>query len=441
MKVLVIGGGGREHAIVWKLSQSRHVDKIYCTPGNAGISDMAECIDISHNNEPGALIDLVKYEWIDLTIVGPEEPLSKGIVNAFEKEGRRIFGPGQEAAQLESSKVFAKDFMRRYGIPTAEYKVFTSYIHAEDFVKMKGAPIVIKADGLAAGKGVFVCHTVDEAIEALRLVMKERAFGDAGKRVVVEECIEGEEASFMAFCDGKTVIPMVSSQDHKRVFDNDKGPNTGGMGAYSPAPVITKDMEALIMERVMLPTLKGLRSEGIKYKGVLYAGLMIKDNIPYVLEFNCRFGDPETQPVLSRLDADFMDIAVAVIDGKLSDMEIRWKPEASVCVVLAAKGYPGKYENGKVIKGLNELKTHEDIVVFHAGTSFDNNDIVTSGGRVLGVTSIGRDIEDARDKVYNAIKDIYFDGMHYRKDVADRALRRQYSAVSDQQKQKLRSGC
>lgn len=425
MKVLVIGGGGREHAIVWKLSQSRHVDKIYCTPGNAGISDMAECIDISHNNEPGALIDLVKYEWIDLTIVGPEEPLSKGIVNAFEKEGRRIFGPGQEAAQLESSKVFAKDFMRRYGIPTAEYKVFTSYIHAEDFVKMKGAPIVIKADGLAAGKGVFVCHTVDEAIEALRLVMKERAFGDAGKRVVVEECIEGEEASFMAFCDGKTVIPMVSSQDHKRVFDNDKGPNTGGMGAYSPAPVITKDMEALIMERVMLPTLKGLRSEGIKYKGVLYAGLMIKDNIPYVLEFNCRFGDPETQPVLSRLDADFMDIAVAVIDGKLSDMEIRWKPEASVCVVLAAKGYPGKYENGKVIKGLNELKTHEDIVVFHAGTSFDNNDIVTSGGRVLGVTSIGRDIEDARDKVYNAIKDIYFDGMHYRKDVADRALRRQ----------------
>lgn len=440
MKVLVIGGGGREHAIVWKLSQSRHVDKIYCTPGNAGISDMAECIDISHN-EPGALIDLVKYEWIDLTIVGPEEPLSKGIVNAFEKEGRRIFGPGQEAAQLESSKVFAKDFMRRYGIPTAEYKVFTSYIHAEDFVKMKGAPIVIKADGLAAGKGVFVCHTMDEAIEALRLIMKECMFGDAGKRVVVEECIEGEEASFMAFCDGKTVIPMVSSQDHKRVFDNDKGPNTGGMGAYSPAPVITKDMETLIMERVMLPTLKGLRSEGIKYKGVLYAGLMIKDNMPYVLEFNCRFGDPETQPVLSRLDADFMDIAVAVIDGKLSDMEIRWKPEASVCVVLASKGYPGKYENGKVIKGLNELKTHEDIVVFHAGTSFDNNDIVTSGGRVLGVTSIGRDIADARGKVYNAINKIHFDGMHYRKDIADRALGRQYSAVSDQQKQKLRAGC
>lgn len=424
MKVLVIGGGGREHTIVWKLSQSRHVDRIYCTPGNAGISEIAECIDIGQNDF-GALIDFVKYEWIDLTIVGPEEPLSRGIVDAFEKESRRILGPRKSAAQLESSKVFAKDFMRCYGIPTAEYRVFTSNRHAEDYVRMKGVPIVIKADGLAAGKGVFVCHAMEEVLEALRLIMKERIFGDAGDKVVVEECIEGEETSFMTFCDGKTIVPMVSSQDHKRIFDNDRGPNTGGMGAYSPAPVITKDMESVIMKRVMLPTLKGLRSEGIKYKGILYAGLMIRDNMPYVLEFNCRLGDPETQPVLSRLDTDFVDIAAAILDERLSGIEIRWKPEASVCVVLTSKGYPGKYENGKIINGLDELKEQKDIFVFHAGTSFDNNDIVTSGGRVLGVTAIGRDIGDARDKAYKAIGNIHFEGMHYRKDIGNRALKRQ----------------
>ncbi|MGD1076428.1 MAG: phosphoribosylamine--glycine ligase [Thermodesulfovibrionales bacterium] len=423
MKVLVIGGGGREHAIVWKLSQSRHVDKIYCAPGNAGISEIAECIDAGSDNFD-ALVDFVKYEWIDLTIVGPEEPLSRGIVDAFAKEGRRILGPNREAAQLESSKIFAKDFMRRYGIPTAEYSVFTSFLLAEDHVRMKGMPIVIKANGLAAGKGVFVANTADEAIDALRLIMKEKAFGDAGDRVVVEDYIEGEEASFMAFFDGQTVVPMASSQDHKRIFNGDKGPNTGGMGAYSPALVITKNMEALIMEKVMWPVMRGLKAEGMKYRGVLYAGVMIKNGIPYVLEFNCRLGDPETQPVLSRLDTDLFDIAIAMIDGKLSALDIRWKPEPAVCVVLASKGYPGPYEKGKAIKGLDALKKENDVFVFHAGTAFQNDTVVTSGGRVLGVTALGADIRGAKEKAYRAIEKIQFEGMHYRKDIADRALKR-----------------
>jgi phosphoribosylamine--glycine ligase len=424
MKILVVGGGGREHAIVWKLAQSKHVDKIYCSPGNAGISEIAECIDVG-TNDFDALVDFVKYEWIDLTIVGPEEPLSRGIVDAFEKEGRRIVGPNRKAAQLESSKVFAKDFMKRYGIPSAEYSVFTSYVHAENHIKMKGTPIVVKADGLAAGKGVFLAGTVDEAIEALRLIMRERVFGDAGDRVVVEECLEGEEASFMAFCDGKTVKPMASSQDHKRIFDGDKGPNTGGMGAYSPAPVITKDMEAIIMDTVMWPVMRGLKAEGITYKGILYAGLMIRDNTPSVLEFNCRLGDPETQPVLSRLETDFVDIAFAMLDGKLAETDIRWNPKSSVCVVLSSEGYPGNYEKGRVIKGVEDLKSEKDVFVFHAGTTFDNSKVVTSGGRVLGVTALGDDIREAKGRAYKAIEKIHFDGMHYRKDIADRALKRQ----------------
>ena len=424
MKVLVIGGGGREHAIVWKLAQSRHVDKVYCSPGNAGISEIATCIDVG-TDDFKALIDFVKYEWVDLTIVGPEEPLSRGIVDAFEREGRRILGPGLKAAQLESSKVFAKDFMKRYGIPTAEYSVFSSYVHAEDYVRMKGAPIVVKADGLAAGKGVFVAGTVDEAIEALKLIMKEKVFGEAGNRVVVEECLDGEEASFMAFCDGKTVKPMASSQDHKRVFDGDRGPNTGGMGAYSPAPVVTRELETEIMEKVMWPVMRGLKAEGLKYKGVLYAGLMIKDNIPSVLEFNCRLGDPETQPVLSRLDTDLVDISYAMLDGQLAEAEIKWKPLSSVCVVLASKGYPGIYDKGQVITGMEKVKDDKDVFVFHAGTVFDNGNIVSSGGRVLGVTALGTDIREAKDRAYKAIEKIHFDGMHYRGDIADRALKRQ----------------
>ncbi|TAL27861.1 MAG: phosphoribosylamine--glycine ligase [Nitrospirae bacterium] len=423
MKVLIIGGGGREHAIVWKLSQSSQIDKIYCCPGNAGISELAECINVDDNNFE-ALANFARYEGIDLTIVGPEAQLSKGIVDVFEKNGRKILGPNSKAAQLEGSKVFSKDLMKRCGIPTAEYKVFSSYLHAEDYVRMKGAPLVIKADGLAAGKGVIVAHTVDEAIAGLRLIMKDRAFGEAGNRVIVEECLEGEEASFMAFTDGKTILPMVSSQDHKRIFDGDKGPNTGGMGAYSPAPIITPELESFIMEKVMLRTIKGLQSEGINYKGILYAGIMVKDNKPYVLEFNCRLGDPETQPVLSRLKTDLLDIALAIADEKLSGINLEWKSGASVCVVAASKGYPGAYEKGKVIKGLDEAGTMDDVIVFHAGTAFNKNKIVTAGGRVLGVTALGKDIKEAKLKAYKAIEKIHFSGMHYRKDIADRAINR-----------------
>ncbi|GMT47859.1 MAG: phosphoribosylamine--glycine ligase [bacterium] len=422
MKVLVIGGGGREHAIVWKLAQSPRVDKIYCSPGNAGISEIAECIDIDISDHE-SLLDFVKYDWIDLTIAGPEDPLTKGIVDKFEREGRRCLGPVKDAAGLEASKVFAKEFMRNYNIPSAEYKTFTSYIHAEEHVRMKGAPIVIKADGLAAGKGVFVAKTVDEAISALRLIMKEKAFGPAGDRVVVEECLEGEEASYLVFTDGKTILPMASSQDHKRVYDNDEGPNTGGMGAYSPAPVITPEVEKKIMDRVMKPAIRGLKKEGIKYKGILYAGIMLRDGEPYVLEFNCRFGDPETQPILTRLDSDLLEISMAITDEKLSDISLEWRPEASVCVVAASGGYPGKYETGKVITGLDDVKQMEDTVVFHAGTAYDGQDIVTAGGRVLGVTALGKDIKEARDRAYEAIGKIHFEGMHYRKDIADRAIK------------------
>jgi len=427
MKVLVIGGGGREHAIVWKLSQSRHVDKIYCCPGNAGIAEIAECIDVRQDDFQ-ALLDFVKYEWVDMTIVGPEDPLSKGIVDLFEKEGRRILGPTRAAAQLESSKVFSKDLMRSHGIPTADYKVFTSYLHAEEYVKMKGTPIVIKADGLAAGKGVFIASTIAEAMDALKIIMKDRAFGDAGDRVLIEDCLQGEEASFMAFTDGKSIIPMVSSQDHKRIYDDDKGLNTGGMGAYSPAPVLTPELEKIVMEKVMKPTIRALKSEGIIYKGILYAGLMIDSNgTPNVLEFNCRLGDPETQPVLARLDTDLMDIAMAIAEERLADITVEWKPDPAVCIVISSGGYPGTYRKGDVITGIAEANGLEGVHVFHAGTAFKDDQVVTSGGRVLGVTAIGSDIAAARDRAYEAAEKIHFDGMHYRKDIASRALNRKTS--------------
>ncbi|MHB8880348.1 MAG: phosphoribosylamine--glycine ligase [Thermodesulfovibrionales bacterium] len=424
MKVLVIGSGGREHAIVWKLSQSRSVDKIYCCPGNAGIAELAECINV-RQDDFNALLDFVRYEWIDLTIVGPEDPLSKGIVDVFEKEGRKILGPTRAAAQLESSKVFSKDLMRANGIPTADYKVFTSYIHAEEYIKMKGTPIVIKADGLAAGKGVFIASTADEAMEALKIIMKDRAFGDAGNRVLIEDCLQGEEASFMAFTDGTTIVPMVSSQDHKRIFDNDKGLNTGGMGAYSPAPVVTDEIERTVIEKVMKPTIRALKAEGITYKGILYAGLMIDSSgIPYVLEYNCRLGDPETQPVLSRLETDFMEVAMAIAEGRLGELKVEWKKDPAVCVVVSSEGYPGAYRKGDVITGLTEANSLEGVQVFHAGTAFRDSQVVTSGGRVLGVTATGQDIAAARDRAYEAIAKIHFKGMHFRKDIAARALNR-----------------
>jgi phosphoribosylamine--glycine ligase len=314
--------------------------------------------------------------------------------------------------------------MKRYGIPTAEYKVFTSYIHAEEHIRFKGTPIVIKADGLAAGKGVFVASTLEEAQDALKQIMKDRAFGAAGDRVVVEQCLKGEEASYMAFTDGKTIVPMVSSQDHKRIYDDDRGPNTGGMGAYSPAPVLTDELEKVVLEKIMKPTVRALKAEGINYKGILYAGLMIDKGQPQVLEFNCRLGDPETQPVLSRLKTDFMDIAMAIVEERLSEIKIEWTPDPAVCVVVSSEGYPGKYRKGDVITGIEDANAMEGVFVFHAGTSFRDDSIVTSGGRVLGVTATGKDIAAAKARAYDAVGKIHFNGMHFRKDIADRALKK-----------------
>ncbi len=423
MKVLVIGGGGREHALAWKLSQSSKVDKIFCAPGNAGISEIAECLNIKAD-DIDALLNFAKYEWINLTVVGPEAALTKGIVDVFQKEGLRIFGPDASGAQLEGSKVFAKDFMLKYGLPSAEYKSFTSYLHAEEYIRLKGAPIVIKADGLAAGKGVFVALTVEEAISALRQIMKEKAFGSAGSRVIVEQCLKGEEVSFMILTDTKTVVPLATSQDHKTIFDNDKGPNTGGMGAYSPAPLLTEELETTINKDIIAPLINGLTKERINYRGVIYVGLMICEGKPYVLEFNCRFGDPEAQPILIRLDSDLFDMLVATAEGKLKDIEVSWKDNASICVVLASQGYPGSYEKGKTIKGLDAFKDRKDLVVFHAGTSSKNGRITTSGGRVLGVTALGKDIKTAKANAYEAIEKIAFEGMQFRKDIADKAIKK-----------------
>ncbi len=422
MKVLVVGGGGREHALVWKLKQSPKVDKIYCAPGNAGISEIAECVNIKADNID-ALLDFVKYNWIDLTVVGPEVPLTEGIVDAFVKEGRRIFGPGSSGARLEGSKMFSKDFMQKYGLPSAEYKTFTSYSQAEEYVRLKGAPIVIKADGLAAGKGVIVAETVNEALEALKLIMKDKAFGAAGDRVVVEQCLKGEEASFMILTDGETVVPLVTSQDHKQIFDGDKGPNTGGMGAYSPAPIVTEDLSDEIMRSIIDPLMNGLKRENINYRGVIYVGVMVCDGKPYVLEFNVRFGDPEAQPILARLDSDLFELLKATAEGKLKDVRVSWKSDTSICVVLASEGYPGPYTKGKVIEGLDAFKNDDNVVVFHAGTDLNNGEVVTSGGRVLGVTALGNSIKAAQDNVYEAVKKIRFEGMQYRKDIADKAIK------------------
>ena len=421
MKVLVVGGGGREHSLVWKLQQSPKVTKIYCAPGNAGISELAECIDIQADNIE-ALLDFVKYEWIDLTVVGPEVPLAAGIVDAFIKEERRIFGPDSTGAQLEGSKQFAKDFMQKYGIPTAEYRAFSSYQPAEEYIRLKGAPIVLKADGLAAGKGVIIAQTVDEAVKALKLIMKDKAFGDAGSRVVIEQCLKGEEASFMIVTDGKTVVPLATSQDHKRIFDGDKGPNTGGMGAYSPAPVVNDSLRAEIMDSIIAPVMKGLTKERINFRGVIYVGVMVCEGKPYVLEFNVRFGDPEAQPILMRLESDLFELLKATAEGRLADVKVTWKEDAAVCVVLSSRGYPGSYDKGDVITGLDEFKGRDDVVIFHAGTKLKGRNIVTSGGRVLGVTALGNDIVTAKRNAYKAIDKISYNGMHYRKDIADKAI-------------------
>jgi len=421
MKVLVVGGGGREHALVWKLNQSPRVKEIFCAPGNAGIARDATCVKISAEDIP-ALLAFALEKGIDLTVVGPEAPLTAGIVDQFQAAGLRIFGPSRVAAEIEGSKVVAKEIMAKYGIPTAAYAVFTDPGEASAYIKKKGAPCVVKADGLAAGKGVIVAMDEQTALAAVRTIMEDRAFGDAGNRLVVEECLEGEEVSILAFTDGVNVVPMVSSQDHKRAYDGDQGPNTGGMGAYAPAPVYTPEVHRQTMEQILIPMVRALREEGRLYRGVLYAGLMVTSQGPKVLEFNARFGDPEAQPVLTLLETDLVEIIDAVLENRLDRIQIKWREGASVCVVLASRGYPGSYEKGKVITGLDRLP--EGVVVFHAGTAEKDGSIVTAGGRVLGVTATGRDIPAALETAYKAVDNIHFEGMHYRRDVGKKAMDR-----------------
>jgi phosphoribosylamine---glycine ligase len=421
MKVLVVGGGGREHALVWKLARSPKVSEIYCAPGNAGIAGMAKIAPI----QAGAIEELCAFalkQKIDLTVVGPEDPLTKGITDLFGSKGLTIFGPSRKAAEIEGSKAFAKAVMKKYHVPTAEYEVFDRPTEAETYIRKVGAPIVVKADGLAAGKGVILCKSVEEAILWVRRILLEGAFGEAGRKVVVEEYLVGEEASFIALTDGKAILPLASSQDHKAVFDGDEGPNTGGMGAYSPAPVVTDEVHQRIMERVLRPLVQGLGEEGRPYKGALYAGVMIHNGHPRVLEFNARFGDPETQPVLMRMKGDLVPLLEACINGTLSGCSIEWDTRPAVCVVVVSKGYPGDYEKGKAISGLEEVSRMADVVVFHAGTAIKENNIVTAGGRVLGVTALGDDIPRAIGNAYGAVRKISWDGVHFRTDIGKKAL-------------------
>ena len=420
MKVLVIGGGGREHALVWKISQSPKVKKIYCAPGSAAIGEIAEPVAIG-TDQIDRLADFAAKEKIDLTVVGPELPLTLGITDFFEARGLRIFGPNREAARLEGSKAFAKGILRDNGIPTAAFGTFTDAALAKNYIARQKTPIVVKADGLAAGKGVLICATRAEAEAAVDEILVKRAFAAAGEKVVIEELLLGEEASFMVLTDGAHLLPLASSQDHKRVFDNDEGPNTGGMGAYSPAPVVTPEVHRRILNEILAPLLAGLKEKNIRYRGVLYVGLMITREGPKVLEFNARFGDPECQPIMMRLKSDLVELMESTINGKLDETEAEWHDDAAVCVVLAAGGYPGNYDRGKEIFGLERLRNWSNGFVFHAGTTKDDGRWMTSGGRVLGVTARGKSVADAVNEAYRAIGEISWDGMHYRKDIARRA--------------------
>ncbi len=422
MRILVVGGGGREHTLVWKLKQSPLVDKIYCAPGNAGIAEDAECVPISVEDLQG-LADFAEKQKIDLTVVGPEDPLARGIVDLFQEKGLKIFGPNKQAAQLEGSKVFAKELMVKYNIPTAEYRTFTSPEEAEQYIKKIGTPVVIKAEGLAAGKGVIICEEEEEALLAVKKIMIDRAFGDAGNRLIVEEFMRGEEASILAFTDGESILAMVSSQDHKPVYDGDRGPNTGGMGAYAPAPLVTPEIAQYVEEKILIPAVQGLKADGHPYSGVIYAGLMFTEKGPKVLEFNCRFGDPEAQVVIPLLKSDLIPILQAVVEGRLSEVKAQWHEGSAVCVVMASGGYPGPYQKGVVIHGLEKQKGKENFVVFHAGTKDQKGQIVTNGGRVLGVTGWAENLPEALKKVYEAVESIEFDGAHYRKDIGQKALR------------------
>jgi len=423
MKVLVIGSGGREHALVWKIAQSPLVEKVFCAPGNPGTAQLAENVNLKVDDLTG-LLSFAKKEEIDLTVVGPELPLSLGIVDLFEEYGLRIFGARRNAALIESSKAFSKDLMQKYGVPTAAYGVFTDVGPAEDFIRRTGVPIVVKADGLAAGKGVIIAATVEEAVVAVTDMLSGNTFGSAGSRVVIEEFLTGEEASFLAFTDGRNIIPLASAQDHKAVFDGDKGPNTGGMGAYSPAPVVTPAVHDRAMAEVMGPTVHGLAQEGRPYRGVLYGGLMVSAGTVKTLEFNARFGDPECQPLLMRMKSDIVPVLMAVAEGDLSGVEIQWHDKAAVCVVMASQGYPGDYRKGDEITGLDVAAKMEDLVVFHAGTAVRDGRIVTSGGRVLGVTALGGTVQEAIDRAYRGVAAISWEGVHCRKDIGRKALNR-----------------
>jgi len=416
MKVLVIGSGGREHALVWKIFQSELADEIYAAPGNDGMSPLAERVDIPAD-DIDSLANWVEENDIDLTVVGPEKPLVNGIVDEFQKRDLTIFGPNAKASQIEGSKVFAKDILRKYDIPTAEYEVFNSAEAALDYFKTCNYPIVVKAEGLAGGKGVVIATTVKEAEEAVEKIMEDRVFGDAGERIVVEDFLKGEEVSFLGLTDGENIVPLAPAQDHKAVFDGDEGPNTGGMGAYSPTPFVSEELEQEILDEILQPTIDAFRKEGIKYKGILYAGLMLTEMGPKVLEFNARLGDPETQVLLPRLKNDLVDLMLKVVDEDLEDVEIEVKDEAAVCVVLTSGGYPLSYKTDKEISGLDELNKYDNVFVFHAGTKKEGEKFLTDGGRVLGITVLEKGLFDAINETYEMVEKVHFEDVHYRTDI------------------------
>jgi len=423
MKILVVGSGGREHSLVWKIAQSPLVTKVYCAPGNAGTGMIAENVNLAVDDLPG-LLAFARREGVTLTVVGPELPLSLGIVDLFEDHHLKVFGARKNAALIEASKSFAKEIMQKYGIPTAAYEVFTEVEPALNFIEQVGAPIVVKADGLAAGKGVVVARTRDEAEAAVLEMLAGNTLGTAGSQVVIEEFLEGEEASFLVFTDGKRIVPLASAQDHKPIFDGDRGPNTGGMGAYSPAPVVTPEIHEMVMAEVMRRAVDGMAAEGRPYRGVLYAGLMIREGNVKVLEFNARFGDPECQPLLMRLKSDIVPVLMAVAQGDLGDTTLEWHDTATICVVMAAEGYPGDYRKGDRISGLQEVSGMKDLMVFHAGTAMQGGNCVTSGGRVLGVTALGATVKDAIARAYEGVSRISWKGVQYRKDIGAKALKR-----------------
>ncbi len=421
MKVLLIGSGGREHSIAWKLAQSKELSKLYIAPGNAGTAGCGQNVPISATDTK-KLVDFAKENKVGLVIVGPEDPLAAGVVDAFEAAGIKAFGPSAGAAQLEADKAFAKQLMRSAAISTAEGRVFERFEDAKSYIATRDESLVVKAAGLAAGKGVFVCDEPSDGILAAEKIMCGRIFGPAGDRIIVEDKLLGEEASILAFVDGKNIYVMESSQDHKAIGDGDTGPNTGGMGAYSPAPVVTEEMMDRIAREIMVPVVDGMNRNGTPYKGVLYAGLMLTAGGPRVLEFNVRFGDPETQPILMRLKSDLLEVCLAVCDGTLDEVTLEWDERPAVCVVMASGGYPGNYEKGKKITGLKEAGDIDNVVIFHAGTAIKDGDIVTAGGRVLGVTALGQTIAEAKKTAYNAVGRIKFEGAYFRRDIADKAI-------------------